>query len=468
MKKILLFAYVCTLIVTFSGSSLAQKFSVGEYYGINFSNLHGKLISDKWESKPGTSAGIVFEYDLFRTLALQSEVSYLKLYYERKSYQPDYPIVLPWEAYLSSGYIYYPYTQSANWDFSFLRIPLILKYKTPTRLQFELGGGAYYAFLMNDEFTKAEREKAKENNQTLYPPTFDWGYLFTSGLSYPLTDQVRLFLSARYTTGRKVFIEDYKAKNGSGELLFGFKYEPFFNRRRIREIPSFPDRDSLESRVYIKPLAGMIRSWNSAKKQSGNYSANNGISTGVILGYHLNRTVSLQSGVLFERKGYTMQDSSIYFHRYATANTNPEYWVDSDIALDYLSVPVKINLAFGEPFTVYANMGIYSAFMVNALCRGTAITQSNSPTYFEISKTNINNSMDGLFKSVDYGLTAGMGFQFPVLKTLKLDAGISYSQGFTNVLKAPEYPDDHLIRNDLSVRNRQVSIQVGLQVPISY
>lgn len=468
MKNTLLSVCLCAVLAVVSFGSFAQKFSIGEYHGISFSNLHGNLISNKWESKPGSSMGIVFEYDIFKTFALQTEINYLKMYYEMKSYQPDYPIVIPLDAYLSSCITYYPYPLPANWDFSFLRLPLVFKYKTPTRLQFELGGGAYYSFLMNDDLTKTERENAKKNNQKLYPPSYDWGYLFTSGLSYPLTDRLRVFVSGRYSTGRKVFIRDYEAKNGASEVLFGLKYSPVLSRNRTREIAELASNDSIQSKCYIKPFAGALKSWNSAKKQSGNYSENYGLTTGVILGYNLNRAVSLQTGVLFERKGYTMKDSSIYFHRFALRNEQPNSWVDTDIALDYLSVPVKINLSVGEPFSVYANMGIYTGFLVNALCRGTSITKYDSSTAFEVSKTNVNDTMDGLFKSVDVGISAGMGFQVPVLKTLKLDAGINYAQGLVNILKNPEEYGVNFSRSDRSFRNSHVSLQIGLQLPIAY
>ena len=465
MKKNLLTVCICALLVNLSASSIAQKLSFGEYTGINFSNLHGNLTSNKWEPKAGPSAGFVVEYDVFRTFALQSEISFLKTYYEMKSYQTAYSGAIPLD-YWSSSYVYIPYQQPANWDFSFLRIPVIFKYKTPTRLQFELGGGLYYSFLMNDDITKTERENAKDNDQKIYPPTFDWGYLFTTDLSYPVTDRFRLFLSGRYSTGRKVFIENYEAKNGSGEILFGFKYSPVLNRKSTKKHTP-PANDSIKSKCFIKPVVGIIRSWNSGKKQSGNYSANYGLSTGVVLGYNLNQAVSLQTGVSFERKGYSMNDSSIYYHRFAIRNESPKHWVDSDIALDYLSVPVKINLSFGEPFTVYANIGIYTEFMVNALCRGTSIDQSGGPGYFDILKTNINNTIDGLFKSVDFGFSGGMGFQVPVLKNIKLDAGISYAQGLINILKTPENSGSYVSRDDLSFRNSQVSLQIGLQIPIS-
>jgi opacity protein-like surface antigen len=162
-----------------------------------------------------------------------------------------------------------------------------------------------------------------------------------------------------------------------------------------------------------------------------------------------------------------MADFSSSYHRVTERNDDQRSWVESDIALDYLSVPVKINLSFGEPFTVYGNMGIYTGFMVNALCQGTSIRQDNGSTV-EISKININSTLDGLFKSVDFGLSGGIGFQVPVLKKSKLDAGISYAQGLTNILKKPENSSGYFFRNDLSFRNSQVSLQIGLQIPISH
>jgi opacity protein-like surface antigen len=470
MKRNLLTVCICALLATISGNSFAQKLSVGEFTGFNFSNLHGNLTSNKWEAKPGPSAGIFFEYNLTRSFSLQTEIGFLSHYYEMKTYQYLRPEVYYLDSYytsgLSSSAITSPVSVNYNWDFSFLRFPLMIKYNTPTRLQLGIGGGVYYSLLMNDDLTKEERNATQNDSHTPYPPTHDWGYLFSADLSYPVTNQLRLFISGRLSTGKKVFIEEYRGKNGSNELLFGFKFAPNLSKNLKIKDNSRTDADSSFSRLYIKPGVGATMSWNSAAEQFGNYSANLSTKTGIIIGCHLDKTVSLQSGVQFERKGYSMSDSSIYYHRYASNVNYHGDKVDSKVSLDYLTVPVNFKLSFGDPFTFYVDFGAYAGFLVNANLSGTIIRKYSGSSYYRLDKINLNDAVEGYYKSTDFGYLAGLGFQFPFMKNMKFDIGIHYAKGFKNVLKAPEENENNGSKRDLSFQNSSLSLQFGLQIPI--
>ena len=87
MKKNFLIVCLCAILMSFTATSFAQKLTFGEYTGINFSNLHGNLTSNKWVSKPGPSAGFSVEYNLGKTLfSVQTEIGFINQYYEMKSY----------------------------------------------------------------------------------------------------------------------------------------------------------------------------------------------------------------------------------------------------------------------------------------------------------------------------------------------------------------------------------------------
>jgi len=468
MKKILLTVCICAIIATFPETSFAQKLSVGEYTGMNFSNLHGNLTSNKWEAKTGPSAGFFAEYKLTRLFSVQAELGFLAQYYEYKNYKqlPLIPDVIPLEVYyssLTSNDIWVPFPETNKWDFSFLRLPLLIKYSTPTRLQLGLGAGVFYSVLMNDDFSKEERNTAKKENRNIYPPTHDWGYLFSVDLSYPVTRGVSVFLSDRLSTGKKVFIENYEAKNGANEILFGLKYTP----QRSNKMPvSFKvsESDSTFARCYIKPGIGVAMAWDSDKKRSGNYSEIFGSNTGILFGYRLDKTVSIQTGFQYQQKGYAFRDSSYLSFRYVPDISSSGQTVDTRVSLNYLTVPLNFSFSIGEPLTFYFDLGIYADFMLNAYSSGTVINEYYGGYNYRLEKRTINDAIEGYYKPVDFGYLIGFGFQFPFRHKMKFDIGLRYAEGFKNILKVPD--QFNRIYDDVSFRNSCLSFQFGVLIPI--
>lgn len=468
MKKIKLTLIIFILIAVKSTIVSAQKFSFGEYSGVNFSNVHGNLLGNKWLPKVGPNAGLFVEYSLNKFFSLQTEVGYISHYYEMKTYNNQYTGPIYYDDLIhnySSQYIYYPYYQD-KYDFSFLRFPLFIKYKTPTKLQLGIGAGMFYSVLLNDDLTKAERDAAKKEDRRIFPPTHDWGYVFSADLSYPITKEIRFFATGRISSGQKVFIESVKGENGSSELGLGLKYTPKSRKENINEYVK-TSTDSTSGRCFIRPVAGLLVGWNSSSKKAGNYSANIGSSVGVAFEYRLDKTVSLQSGILFERKGYALSDSSLYYHRVATDNRYVEKNVDSKTELDYLTIPLDLKLSFGNPFTFYFNFGLYTGFKVNALCHGTAIESSSSSYGYTLQKINVNDAVEGYFHDVDFGYQTGLGFQLPFSKSLKLDIGIIYSGSFSPIINMTDQNSGGFKNDDVSIKNGSVALQFGLQIPIS-
>jgi hypothetical protein len=470
MKKNLLTVCICAILATFTVTSFAQKLSFGEYTGINFSNLHGNLTSNKWVSKTGPSAGLSVEYNLGRLFSVQTEIGFINLYYEMKSYDQkySYPIVYPMDdVYHGYSNTWYPVSEPYNFDFSFLRFPLLIKYKTPTRLQLGIGAGVFYSVLLNDKLAKAERNAAEKDNHNIYPPTHDWGYIVSADLSYPVTNNLKLYLAGRLTTGQKVFIESYKAKNGASELNFGLKYTP--QRKSIKSPISLKSsaRDSSITRCYIIPATGVIMSWNSSGTKPGNYSGKFGPNVGMIFGYRLDKSVSLQTGIIFDRKGYALNDTSLYFHRFALDSRYVANKVDTKIALDYLTVPLNFRISSGNAFNFYVDFGAYAGFLVNAFCHGTAIRKNSDSYSYTIQKTIVNDAVEGYYKSVDWGYKTGVGFQFPFRDKMKFDMGISYYGSFNPILQKPDANTTNYTNDDLSIKNGSFSLHFGIQIPIA-
>jgi opacity protein-like surface antigen len=469
MKTINLILCIGVVLAITSTTTLAQKLSFGQYTGINFSNFHGTLTTNKWVPKTGPNTALFVEYSLNRSISLQAEVGYAAHYYEMKTYisQPTYPIYYNDVIHsYSSSSIWQPVYEPNKFDFSFLRFPLLIKYKTPTRLQLGIGGGMFYSVLLNDDITKTERDAAEKEDRRIYPPTHDWGYLFTADLSYPITKDVRLFVTGRMATGQKVFIESLKGKNGSSELGFGIKYTPKSKTESFKELESNV-QDSTKTKCFVRPVAGILLGWNSSSEKPGNYSTNLGYTTGLAFDYRLDKTVSLQTGILFERKGYALSDSSLYYHRFAYDSKYKRNSVDTKTDIDYLTIPLNFKFSFGDPFTFYVDFGVYTGFKVNAVCHGTAIRKYISSSSYTVEKLNINDAVEGYFKDVDFGYQTGMGFQFPFRKNLKFDLGIVYSGSFSPIIKAPEENTTPYVNDDRSIKNGTVALVFGLQIPIT-
>ncbi len=457
---------LCLCLISFFRHADAQKLSFGGFSGTNFSNIHGNITSDKWLSKPGATTGIMIEYQFNRPFALQSGLEFTSNYYERKSYEYEDTGIIPLVNFTSS-LIYTPVTEPDHWDFSWLRFPLQIRYDTPTRLQVGLCGGIFYSLLLNDDLSKKEREEAKDEGRTAYPPTSDWGYLFSSDLSYPLNEHIRFFVSGRISTGRKVIIEHQHGRGGAKEVLFGLKYSPLKDQTRRHAYAGSLFTDNDPSKMYLKPHAGIAFSWNADDKKSGNYGSIAGASPGLIIGYRLDRTVSIESGVRFIRKGYTLSDSSMYNYRYAVRPDRQVNAVDTKILLDYLTVPVNLNFSAGERFSWYLDLGAYAGFLVNAGCRGTVIRTHSGPYDYRVEKLTVNDGMEGYFKSFDWGYLTGTGIRFPLAGSLKLDIELTYSGSMKELLEKPQ-STSVASEEDLSVQNGSIALQVGLQIPIPH
>lgn len=458
---------ICALLATISATSFAQKLSVGQFSGTNFSNLHGNLTVNKWEPKQGPSNGLFVEYDFSKLFSLQAEVNYLTHYYEEKYYRdtPSNEYIYFYSDLSSSCSIYpNPVYQSGNVDFSFLRFPLVLKYKTPTRLQLGIGGGVFYALLMDDDLTKKERDVAEKADQNIYPPTHDWGYLLSADLSYPITRDVKIFLNGRLSTGQKVFLEDLKGKNGATELLFGIKYSPRLNKNSQLTPSGSTASDSTFLRCYIKPVVGGTRSWNSGNSLKGNYSHLSGSHAGLIFGYRLDKTVSLQTGFQFQQKGYSFSDSSFVNHRYSVYHNVAGRKVDSQVTLDYLTIPLNLSFSFGNKFAFYFDFGMYADLLLNARCTGTVTNEYFGGSSYRHERQTLNDAVEGYYKSADFGVSTGLGFLFPVTEKIKFDMGLHYARGLKNILEKPDFVNNDDFTGDLSFKNASLAVQFGIQI----
>ena len=424
--SIKLFAFL-SFFVILSGISIncySQKFSTGIMGGVNFSDIHGEFTKGKWQSKPGPVIGIFGSYSFNRIISLQTGLDYSALYYEYRPYRhPQEVLPNPWPSSLwPSHYHLYEYEK---YDFSFFRIPLYLKLSTPTRLKFELAAGGYYSFV-----TKSETGLPEYYDNI---PKNDFGYIFSAGFSYPVNDKLQLFLNGRYISGRQEFMEFRNAKNGATEITFGLGYSGFFDKNKTVK-HEIAYKEPSEYKVFIKYKGGLNVSWNGGDSNNNSYSAKSGFTGGISLDYYFVKQFSIQTGILFVRKGFIMQDSSASFHRYIPEG-NHMYLVDTKIDIDYIVIPLLMNLDVyeGKALTVFVNFGPYVGIKLNARCTGTAITESSHEGGYTLKQVNVYDDIEGLIRNDDWGGILGLGIGIPVFKKYKLDFDFGYSFGFVNI-----------------------------------
>jgi opacity protein-like surface antigen len=453
-------------IVALFGYSLPgypQKFTTGLISGINFSNLHGELTTGRWQSKPGPISGIFFNYSFKPLLTFQTELDFTALSYDYQGYQyqPKYVFPIPFELSI----IDHPVSWE-KWDFSFFRIPVYVKFTTPTRLQFELSAGVYFSFLVNYDYAVGNLLLSSYYYPlyTSEPSRHDFGYFLSTGVSYPLNNNFRIYFNSRYFYGRRNFIKTVSGKNGATELTFGIGYSGLFRKKKELN-PENSGKDSSEREMFLKFRGGWNISRNIGEQHNNSYSVRNGFSAGLSLVYRYSENSSLQTDVLFERKGYKMKDSSDFHFRYVPGDY-PVDEVDTKIDIDYIVIPLLYNVRFGNPVSFYFNTGPYMGLNLNARCTGIAINESSSDNSYSLTETHIYDDIEGYIKDIDCGWVLGGGIQFPVFGRYKLDIELRYNCGLRNIFD-PLY-NNQMADNyeDKTIKNESFSLMAGVLIPV--
>lgn len=439
------FSLTIILILAFSYHSFSQKVTVGLENGINFSNLHGNLYDGKWDALPGPVNGFYTQYDLGDWFVLQSGINYTSLYYN----------------HIPNQYQYY----GDYWRFSFLRIPFLIKLKTPGKFRFEWGTGPYYSFFVNDEFTGKEKKRFKDTygEGEIFPST-DWGWIFSAGLNYSITERLEIKLTGQTTIGKKEYIPFAEGKNGSNEILLGIGYK--LNTKKSNR--STLNSDSILSRIEIMPHTGVVFGTTSNPDFKENYLMAPGFEGGVSIKYKNDRTLSFISGMYFERKSYGLNyngESAYLYIVSESENSNTNILYDTHTSLDYLTFPFLFDFTFGGSFTVSINAGFYYSRLLNAMVRGESIYTYSNGNYYSVNKVYVYDKVNGNFKNNDVGGTAGIRFEYPVFKNNRAFLGINYSHGLINALRndSNEIPSS---AENQKIINSCWTVNLGLVFPV--
>jgi hypothetical protein len=437
---------------------LSQGFSAEIYSGTNFSNIHGQTFGGKWKSKPGTSAGLNINYSLSKVAGFQTGMNFSTVYYEhvtQQFYYPWYPAYYDISNYTPMDIIAPYYPVNSNTNFSLIRVPLLFTVSVPTTLQFTMRAGIYYSFMTGHNVNTYSYYYYGQENKV---EKHDFGYIFSSGLSYPLSDKFSASFNASIITGRKPFIENYPYKHGSSEFTLGLQYMGF-----LKKSESHGSSDS-SKRVIVTLLGGIDYSWNGGNEPNGDYNGTTGPYLGFSLKFPLGHKAFFQTGFAFERKGFSMKDSSNVFYR-ITDRPGIRYYADTKVQVDYAIIPALFTFSLGEKDHVFISTGPWLGMKLNARNVGTAYNDQRSTVSYQLVKTKVYDDIEEYVAKTDAGWIFAIGGNIPVLKN-ELEISLQYSGGFkdvftgTNDLESPADPG-------LILKNRTVSLVLGIRLPYS-
>ncbi len=436
--------------------SYSQKLSAGFSSGISFADIHGNDFSGMWKFKPGPSENIVADYSLNRFLGFQTGISFSTLYYEYSPYSyksQELPIYELDQGILALD-LGYNNTEKMM-DFTWLSFPAQLKLTIPSSPELSLSAGLIYSVLLDYNYDYYPDEKDTGN---------DLGYLFTSAITLPLKENLHAVLNLSYMAGTRKFAGSREYKHGSMSLTTGFSWDIMNkNNQKAKTQPE----DTTNRKIWLIYKGGLNMNWNSGNSFPEKYGINFGPTLGFTVNFRLNGNFSFQTGLSYERNGYSIKDSSDSFHKYYEFY-GPDYFVDTKIGIDNIMLPALIDLSFGKSYSFYINTGPYIAARLNAFCTGEAFSSNDDGSMFELEKTVVHDDIEKVIKPYDYGWIAGAGITIPVNRNLKIDLGLRYSTGFRDIYESPYSYDTSLSgRGAVFVRKSSVSFQAGIRIPVN-
>lgn len=433
---ILFFAGICV-------ETFCQGFTAGIHSGLNLSDIHTNSTSGKWKFKPGPYQGAFFTWNINRVLGVTGGLDYYSVYYEHVYSNPYYPPVI---YSLSSSYIptdlWYPYPQT--FDYNTLSLPLQIQLTVPSKPDLHIAAGVFYSFVSQ----KKIYGKASEQ---------DFGYIFSSGWSLPLSESFRGMLDVSYVTGRRVMTDYGIFRHGSFDFSIGIGYK--FGTEKN----SHNSADSSDSGLKILYLAGINASWNGSHNLPATYSRIYGPIAGFGLEMPVENHVYFVTGLAFERAGYSVRDSSDITYAAKTVKYASAF-IDTRTGIDYVTIPAMFQISPGRNERFYIATGPYISIKLNARTTGRSFTEQNAgPTYQYIRNT-VYNDAERLFKGNDAGWVFGAGLNFPLFGYTG-ELGLQYRRGLRDVFDSSSLPASERSTYTLPVHNRIFTIDLGIKIP---
>jgi hypothetical protein len=162
------------------------------------------------------------------------------------------------------------------------------------------------------------------------------------------------------------------------------------------------------------------------------------ISPGLNLEYLLNPNLSIRTGLIYERKGWTLE------YTYSDINGNPIGTRDETANFDYLTIPVLLSYSTKGMVRFYVNGGVFFGILLS-----NNLILSASGDY---SEEILDVSEDT--KNFDFGLSFGCGLFLPIGERFAFDFGLRDNLGLIDTFK-PE--------NDGKARMNTIGIVASLK-----
>jgi hypothetical protein len=223
--------------------------------------------------------------------------------------------------------------------------------------------------------------------------------------------------------------------------------------------------DSSKKKVTIAFSDGLNVSWNGINTDRGEYSGCFGPSVGFSIRFPLWNGFSFISGVSFERKGYSMKDSSVLLYMHLN-NGTPMYKVNTKVLLDYAVVPILISIPIGKSQMFFFNTGPWFGLKLDAWNVGDAYLELHSESSYQLWKNTVNDNIERYLKNNDIGWIFSTRASLPLFRKYNVTLSLQYSEGFKNVWDKTLVPD-HQIRTvaNYEIRNRTISFLIGFTIP---
>ena len=192
---------------------------------------------------------------------------------------------------------------------------------------------------------------------------------------------------------------------------------------------------------------------NSYSRYLGSSSMKSGIRAGVTGRYIAQKHFGVQMEVNYVQAGWQEK-----FRDETILNGSDVNGLKLKRELDYIEVPLLAHIYFGKKFRYYFNLGPKLAFM-------TSMKELESNRSFDKETFNVDGmddprvEEDPYHHKVDYGVTIGVGFEYPVWKT-KLTLEGRYGFGFEDVF--PNSKSDLYQRSN----NQMASVTMSVLIPV--
>jgi hypothetical protein len=238
-----------------------------------------------------------------------------------------------------------------------------------------------------------------------------------------------------------------------------------FHKKKTDYAAIEPVMDSSSHRVIATFRAGINTSWNTGADMK-KYSPYFGPSAGFSLDFPLKGGSFFRTGFSFDRKGYSLKDSSTSFYR-SVKDRKLMYYADTKVEIDYAVIPALICFPVGKSERFFLSTGPWLALKLNARNVGTAYNETRTGVSYTLRKTVLYDDLEKLIKDNDIGWLFGCIASFPVMHSkYKLDLALQYSAGFKDVYNHSYFADGEAGSDKAPViRNGTLSFLIGIKIP---